>query len=40
MITYGGSPHAFTVFGSERYREDADRKSWQRFVGYLAETLR
>jgi len=40
MISYGGAPHAFTVFGSERYREDADRKSWQRFVGYLAETLR
>ena len=40
MITYSGAPHAFTVFGSERYREDADRKSWQRFVGYLEETLR
>jgi dienelactone hydrolase len=40
MISYGGAPHAFTVFGSERYREDADRKSWQRFVGFLAETLR
>jgi len=40
MISYGGAPHAFTVFGSERYREDADHKSWQRFVAYLAETLR
>ncbi len=39
MITYGGAPHAFTVFGSERYRESADRKSWQRFTAYLAETL-
>ncbi len=40
MITYSGAPHAFTVFGTDRYREDADRKSWQRFVAYLAETLR
>jgi dienelactone hydrolase len=40
MITYSGAPHAFTVFGSDRYREDADRKSWQRFCDYLAETLR
>jgi dienelactone hydrolase len=39
MITYGGAPHAFTVFGEDRYRKDADRKSWQRFSGYLAETL-
>jgi dienelactone hydrolase len=40
MITYGGAPHAFTVFDSDRYRKDADHKSWQRFVGYLADTLR
>ena len=40
MITYGGAPHAFTVFGSERYREDADRKSWDRFTRFLADTLR
>lgn len=40
MITYSGAPHAFTVFDSDRYREDADRKSWQRFLEYLAETLR
>lgn len=39
MITYSGAPHAFTVFGSKRYREDADRKSWERFVGFLIETL-
>ena len=39
MVTYGGAPHAFTVFGSERYREDADRKSWARFTGFLNETL-
>ena len=40
MITYGGAPHAFTVFGSDRYREDADQKSWQRFKEFLADTLR
>ncbi len=38
MITYGGAPHAFTVFGTDRYREDADRKSWQRFLDYLEQT--
>jgi len=39
MVTYGGAPHAFTVFGSDRYREEADRKSWARFTGFLNETL-
>jgi dienelactone hydrolase len=39
MITYGGAPHAFTVFGSDRYREAADKKSWKRFTDLLAETL-
>ncbi len=37
MITYSGAPHAFTVFGSDRYREDADKKSWQRFGEFLHE---
>ncbi|MDN3611380.1 dienelactone hydrolase family protein [Vibrio ostreicida] len=36
MITYSGAPHAFTVFGSERYRQQADQKSWQRFTEFLA----
>lgn len=40
MITYSGAPHAFTVFGSDRYREDADRKSWMRFLDFLSETLK
>ena len=40
MITYGGAPHAFTVFGSPRYQEAADKKSWERFTEFLAETLR
>ncbi len=40
MITYSGAPHAFTVFGGKRYREDADRKSWQRFSEYLQDVLK
>jgi len=39
MNTYGGAPHGFTVFGSDRYREDADRASWRRFLEFLRETL-
>jgi len=39
MITYSGAPHAFTVFGSSRYREDADKKSWNRFIQFLGETF-
>lgn len=37
MILYSGAPHAFTVFGSERYREDADHKSWRRYLEFLKE---
>ena len=40
MITYSGAPHAFTIFGSDRYREDADRKSWERFTRFLSEVLK
>ena len=40
MITYSGAPHAFTVFEDDRYREDADQKSWMLFSQFLAETLR
>ena len=40
MITYGGAPHAFTVFGGDRYRADADKKSWKRFTEFLDETLK
>jgi dienelactone hydrolase len=35
MITYSGAPHAFTVFDGDRYREDADKKSWKRFLEFL-----
>jgi dienelactone hydrolase len=40
MITYGGAPHAFTVFGSQRYQEAADKKSWKRFTEFLQDTLK
>jgi dienelactone hydrolase len=40
MITYGGAPHAFTVFGGDRYRKDADEKSWKRFSEFLTETVK
>jgi dienelactone hydrolase len=31
--------HAFTVFDSDKYREDADKKSWARFIEFLTETF-
>lgn len=40
MITYGGAPHAFTVFDTDRYREDADKKSWRRFSRFLGHALK
>ena len=36
---YSGAPHAFTVFGSERYRKRADNKSWSAFTTFLADSL-
>jgi dienelactone hydrolase len=33
---YSGAPHAFTVFGSDRYRERADTLSWEAFSQFLA----
>ena len=39
MITYSGAPHAFTVLGSNRYQEAADKNSWKRFTEFLADTL-
>ena len=38
MVTYSGAPHAFTVFGSSRYHEEADKKSWKRFLEILEGT--
>ncbi len=40
MITYSGAPHAFTVFGSKRYRKDADMASWERFIEVLDSHLK
>jgi dienelactone hydrolase len=34
---YSGAPHAFTVFGSDRYRERADSLSWEALQGFLGE---
>lgn len=39
MVTYSGAPHAFTVFGSKSYHEDADKQSWRRFLSFLGETF-
>ncbi|WP_198335165.1 dienelactone hydrolase family protein [Psychrobacter namhaensis] len=36
MITYSGAPHAFTVFGSDRYDARADERSWNRYLDFLA----
>jgi dienelactone hydrolase len=36
---YSGAPHAFTVFGSDAYRERADRKSWDAFTAFLDSQL-
>ena len=40
MITYSGAPHAFTVFGSNNYQNEADQKSWERFTHVLETTTR
>lgn len=34
---YSNAPHAFTVFGSERYQERADTASWEAFTKFLSE---
>jgi len=36
---YSGAPHAFTVFGSDRYQQRADEKSWAAFQDLLDEVL-
>lgn len=36
---YSGAPHGFTEFESDRYRETADRESWEEFQEFLADTL-
>lgn len=36
---YSGAPHAFTVFGSNRYQERADTASWDAFSDFLNDRL-
>lgn len=40
MLTYSGAPHAFSVFGSDRYDARADERSWQRYLEFLAEAYK
>jgi dienelactone hydrolase len=36
---YSGAPHGFTLWDTNRYRQDADEKSWAAFTDFLAEHL-
>lgn len=36
---YSNAPHAFTVFGSDRYQERADAASWEAFSNFLSEHM-
>ncbi|MCT4575912.1 dienelactone hydrolase family protein [Donghicola sp.] len=36
---YSKAPHAFTVFGSDRYQERADTESWEAFTSFLGDQL-
>lgn len=36
---YSAAPHAFTVFGSDRYQKQADEQSWDAFSDFLATNL-
>ena len=36
---YSNAPHAFTVFGSDRYQERADMESWASFTSFLDDRL-
>jgi dienelactone hydrolase len=37
---YAGAPHGFTVWDTERYRKDADEKSWAAFTRFLGTQFR
>ena len=39
LEVYSGAPHGFTVFGSDRYQELADTKSWTSFTNFLERNL-
>ena len=36
---YSGAPHGFTEFGSDRYQERADHRSWDAFSEFLKTNL-
>ena len=36
---YSGAPRAFKVFGSKRYRDGADQKSWSALQVFLEDTI-
>lgn len=36
---YSGAPHAFTVFGSDRYQERAEELSWQAFLSFMQREM-
>lgn len=36
---YSNAPHAFTVFGSDRYQERADLASWDSFSSFLEDHI-
>lgn len=40
MHIFSGAPHAFTVFDSPNYRQHADEKSWEIFLGYLRKNFK
>lgn len=37
MISYSGAHHAFSIFGSDKYDARADKRSWKRYMDFLAE---
>ncbi|MHA1598759.1 MAG: dienelactone hydrolase family protein [Alphaproteobacteria bacterium] len=39
MQVYSGAPHGFTVIGSSRYNETADKQSWDAFGDFLKDNL-
>ncbi|RFC62900.1 dienelactone hydrolase family protein [Fulvimarina endophytica] len=39
LHVYSGAPHAFTVFGSDRYQQRADENSWLVFQQFLKDNL-
>lgn len=36
---YSGAPHGFTLWDTDRYRKDADEKSWAAFTEFLSAVL-